>query len=56
MTTNTDYGGWLTEDLEDLVTELYTEREHVESYSERAELNIQIHEIKKEISTRKKHE
>ena len=56
MTTNTDYGGWLTEDLEDLVTELYTERGHVESYSERVELNIQIHEIKKEISTRKKHE
>ena len=56
MTTNIDYGGWLTEDLEDLVTELYTERGHVESYSERAELNIQIQELKKELSTRKKHE
>ena len=56
MTTNTDYGGWLTEDLEDLITELYNEKLHVESYSERAELNIQIHEIKKELSTRKQHE
>jgi len=56
MTTNTDYGGWLTEDLEDLVTELYTEKLHVESYTERADLNRQIHEIKKELSTRKKHE
>ena len=56
MTTNTDYGGWLTEDLEDLVTELYTEKLHVESYTERADLNIQIHEIKMELSTRKKHE
>ena len=56
MTTDIDYGSWLTEDLEDLVTELYSEKLHVESYSERAELNIQIHEIKKELSTRKKHE
>ena len=56
MITNTDYGGWLTEDLEDLVTELYSEKAHVESYTERADLNIQIHEIKMELSTRKKHE
>ena len=56
MTTNTDYGGWLTEDLEDLMSELYSEKLHVESYSERAELNIQIQEIKIELSTRKKHE
>ncbi len=54
MNLDNDYGGWLTEDLEDLVTELYTERGHVESYSERAELNIQIQELKKELSTRKK--
>ena len=56
MTTNTDYGGWLTEDLEALVTELYTERGHVESYSERVELNKSIHAIRNELSTRKKDE
>ena len=56
MIEDTDYGGWLTEDLEDLITELYNEKLHVESYSERADLNRQIHEIKKELSTRKKHE
>tara|TARA_B100001250_G_C19791316_1_gene786645 strand:- start:962 stop:1144 length:183 start_codon:yes stop_codon:yes gene_type:complete len=53
MNLDTDYGGWLTEDLEDLITELYNEKLHVESYSERAELNIQIHEIKGELILRK---
>ena len=53
MNLDTDYGGWLTEDLEDLITELYNEKLHVESYSERAELNVQIHEIKGELILRK---
>lgn len=34
-----DYGGWLTEDLKELYTELIKERDRLEDYSDRAQAN-----------------
>ena len=51
-----DYGSWLTEDLRDHVKELLIMRSRVELYSERAEYNIQIHEIEIEIMKRENNE
>jgi len=48
-----DYGGWLTEDLKDHYKELMRQRDHSEMYSERAELNIMMLTILKEIQLRK---
>ena len=55
MTTN-DYGSWLTEDLESLQKDLHFQKQRVETYSERVDLNIEIREIKKELRTRKENE
>ena len=51
-----DYGAWLIEDLRDYVEDLLVMRSRVELYSERAEYNIQIMEIKTEIMKREKNE
>ena len=34
-----DYGGWLTEDLKELYEELIKERDRLEDYSDRAQVN-----------------
>ena len=34
-----DYGGWLTEDLRELYDELLKERDRLEDYSDRAQMN-----------------
>ena len=51
-----DYGSWIIEDLRNYVEELLVLRSRVELYSERAEYNIQIHEIETEIMKREKNE
>ena len=51
-----DYGSWIIEDLRDHVKELLIMRSRVELYSERAEYNIQIHEIEIEIMKRENNE
>ena len=55
MITN-DYGSWLTEDLESLLSDLKSQKDNVETFSERADLNLEIQRIKKEIITRKDNE
>ena len=57
MTTNIDYGSWITEELERLKNHMVFQKEHfAETYSERAELNLEIQRIKKELSLRKEDE
>ena len=48
-----DYGGWLTEDLKEHYDYLMKQRDRSEMYSERAELNIMMLTILKEIQLRK---
>ena len=54
--TDVDFRSWLTEDLEDLATQLTKDRTRVETYSERAELNKSIGAIRRELELRKKNE
>ena len=57
MTTNIDYGSWITEELERLVVQLKFQKEHFsETFSERSEMNLEIQRIKKELSLRKDNE
>ena len=57
MTTNIDYGSWITEELERLVVQLKFQKEHFsETFSERSEMNQEIQRIKKELRIRKKDE
>ena len=51
-----DFGGWLTEDLQALLSDLKFQRDRVETYSERVDFNLEIQNVKKEISIRKKDE
>ena len=54
MTTNIDYGSWITEELERLVVQLKFQKEHFsETFSERSEMNQEIQRIKKELRLRK---
>ena len=50
-----DYGGWLTEDLRELYDELLKERDRLEVYSDRAQINqnalIVMAEIQKRNNT-----
>ena len=55
MITN-DFGGWLTEDLQSLLSDLKFNKARVETYSERVDLNLEIQRIKKELSLRKDNE
>ncbi len=57
MTTNIDYGSWITEELERLVVQLKFQKEHFsETFSERSEMNQEIQRIKKELRLRKNDE
>ena len=57
MTTNIDYGSWIDEELERLIVRLKFQKEHyAETFTERADLNLEIQRIKKELRLRKKHE
>ena len=57
MTTKIDYGSWITEELERLIVHLKFHKEHyAETFTERADLNLEIQRIKKEISIRKNDE
>ena len=51
-----DFGGWLTEDLLLLLSDLKFNKARVETYSERVDLNLEIQRIKKELSLRKDNE
>ena len=51
-----DYGAWLIEDLRDYVEDLLVMRSRAELYSERADYNNQILEIRAEILKREKNE
>ena len=51
-----DFGGWLTEDLLLLLSDLKFQRDRVETYSERVDLNLEIQRIKKELRLRKDNE
>ena len=55
MITN-DFGGWLTEDLQSLLSDLKFNKARAETYSERVDLNLEIQRIKKELSLRKDNE
>ena len=56
MTTNIDYASWIEEDLVKLLSDLKFEKDRVETYSERLDLNLEIQRVKKELSIRKKDE
>ena len=51
-----DYSSWLIEDLRNYEKELLVMRSRAELYTERAEYNIQILEIRAEIMEREKNE
>ena len=55
MTTN-NFQSWLTEDLQSLLSDLKFQRDRVATYSERVDLNLEIQNVKKELSIRKKDE
>ena len=56
MTTN-DYKSWITEELERLLAQIKFQKEHYsETFSERADLNLEIQRIKKELGARKENE
>ena len=51
-----DFGGWLTEDLLLLLSDLKFQRDRVETYSERVDINQEIRAVKTELSLRKDNE
>jgi hypothetical protein len=51
-----DYGSWLTEDLKEFYKEILAERDRVEIYSDRAQLNQQALLIMAEIQKRNNNE
>ena len=55
MTTN-NFQSWLTEDLQSLLSDLKFQRDRVETYSERVDLNLEIQNVKKELKLRKDNE
>mgnify|MGYP001497110192 CR=1 FL=1 len=52
MTIN-DYRSWLTEDLQSLLSDLKFQKDRAETFSDRADLNLEIQRVKKELSIRK---
>ena len=48
-----NYGGWLTEDLEDFLKQLMKQREHTEDYCDRVDINLIAREIREELQKRK---
>ena len=51
-----DYGGWLTEDLRELYDELLKERDRLEDYSDRAQMNQNALRVMAEIQKRNENE
>ena len=52
-----DYGAWVDDELQHLLDNYIFQRDHfAETYSERAELNMEIQIIKSEINRREKGE
>ena len=51
-----DYGGWLTEDLKELYYELIRERDRLEEYSDRAQVNQNALRVMAEIQKRNENE
>tara|TARA_B100002019_G_C20754833_1_gene350228 strand:- start:179 stop:343 length:165 start_codon:yes stop_codon:yes gene_type:complete len=51
-----DYGGWLTEDLRELYSELIKERDRLEDYSDRVQVNQNALMIMAEIQRRNENE
>ena len=49
-----DYGGWLTEDLRELYSELIKERDRMELYSDRSQINQNALIVMAEIQKRNK--
>ena len=47
-----DYGGWLTEDLKELYSELIKERDRLEDYTDRAQTNQNALVVMAEIQRR----
>ena len=47
-----DYGGWLIEDLKELYSELIKERDRLEDYSDRVQLNQNALRVMAEIQKR----
>ena len=58
MTTkDRDYGGWVDEELQHLLDDYIFQRDRfAETYSERSDLNVEIHSIKQELIKRGKSE
>ena len=56
MTDWIDYGSWLAEDLESLIVDLKFQKNKVETYSERVDLNLEIQRVKNELKLRKDNE
>ena len=57
MTTNRDYGSWITEELQSLLdAHIFNRDRFAETYSERSDLNKEIQKIKSEIKRREKSE
>ena len=56
MTIEYDYGSWLTEDLIQLLSDLKFQRDRVETYSERVDINQEIGAVKTELRLRKDNE
>ena len=56
MTTDLNFTSLLTEDLQSLLSDLKFQRDRVETYSERVDINQEIGAIKKELRTRKDNE
>ena len=51
-----DYGGWLTEDLKELYSELIRERDRLEEYSDRVQVNQNALRVMAEIQKRNENE
>lgn len=51
-----DYGSWLTEDLRELYSELIKERDRLENFSDRAEVNQNALIVMAEIQKRNEDE
>jgi len=51
-----DYGGWLIEDLKELYSELIKERDRLEDYSDRVQVNQNALRVMAEIQKRNNNE
>ena len=56
MITDIDYRSWLEEDLLKLLSDLKFQRDRVETFSERVDINQEIGAVKTELKLRKDNE